>query len=175
MFRLEGLLDSGNVWALWQVETALLQSSILERMRRVEIVGFWHHIPEGGVVNLGALVNLYNLESEFGAVHAVGQQQKGMMAWPYGRVAWEEVCRRRERIQRVVDVLVLATELRSVVVTWKEIGRREGEVDEGWEVRRECLRSLEKLRGWVRFKTGDLLAREDVVEGVTEFVKELNG
>lgn len=173
MWRLEGLLDSANVWALWQVENALLASAVLERIRRVEIVGFWAPVPEGGVVAAGALASLYGLDAGYKAF--AGVEKEEVVPWPYGRVVWEEVRRRRERVQRAVDVLVLARDLRTVVITWKEISRRDGEGDEGWEARREALRPLGKLRGWVRFSTGDSVAPENIVEGLRAFAKELNG
>jgi hypothetical protein len=91
-----------------------------------------------------------------------------------GGPAWEEVERRGKRVGRVVEVLRAASGLRTVVVSWKEVGGREGEVDDGWVVRREVLRPLERLKGVVGFRAGELVAGEEVMGELARYLRELN-
>lgn len=75
---------------------------------------------------------------------------------------------------RVVEVLRAAPRLQTVVVSWKEVSGREGEVDAGWPTRREVLRPLERLKEVVEFRSGDLVAGEEVMGQLTTYLKELN-
>jgi hypothetical protein len=125
----------------------------LSRIRRVEISGFWFKVPGGGVDGVTA----------------------GPATGKYAEAARLEVERRKERMEKAVEVLRLASDLRVVILTWKELGRSSGEWDEGWEARRAVLSPLEGLRiKDVRFEIGEIVAEEDVVACFEEYVRELN-
>src|SRR5215469_2088844 len=130
VWRVEGLLDTGNSWVLSQVEGLLGGSVVWGRLERVEVVCFWQRCW----------------------ARASGVDSGGP--------AWEEVRKRGERVGRVVEVLRAAPGLRTVVVSWKEVRGRDGEVDEGWVARKEVLKSLERLKGIVEFRAGELVAGE---------------
>lgn len=144
MWKVEGILDTRNSWVLSQVEGLLGESVIWGRLERVEVVCFWQQCC--------ARVN--GVDS--------------------GEPAREEVRRRGERLGRVVDVLRAAPGLRTMVVSWKEVRGREGEVDEGWVARRKVLRPLEELKGVVEFRVGELVAGDEVMAELTRYLKELN-
>jgi hypothetical protein len=156
-FRIEGAIDTGNVWCLWQVEEVLGGSDVgialLKRMRKVEICFFWHKLPEGGVSTGPALAN----------------------AGVYGNVIVSEIEKRKDRVQRVIDVLDRAQRLGTILITWKEVPRRKEEEEESgaWEVRRQILSPLEKVQG-VRFLVGDCVSSAAVEAGIDQFVRALD-
>jgi hypothetical protein len=156
-FKIEGAIDTANVWCLWQVEEVLGASEVgmamLRRMRKVELCFFWHKLPEGGVGAGAALANTGG----------------------YGGVVISEAEKRRERVHRAVDVLQRAPCLGTVVVSWKEVPRRREEEEESgaWEVRENVLSPLERLKG-VRFLIGDCVGSAAVEGGIDRFVRTLD-
>jgi hypothetical protein len=143
VWKVEGVLDTENSWALSQVEELLGGSVVWERLERVEVVCFWQRS---------------------------WARANGVDTWG---PASEEVRRKAGRVGRVVDVLRAAPGLRTVVVSWKEVRGREGEVDEGWAARREVLKPLERLKGIVDFRAGELVAGEEMMGELTKYLREL--
>jgi hypothetical protein len=155
VFKFDGLLDPANVWPLWQIEEVLGGSELgrvtLANMRKVELNLFWHLLPNGGVANA--------------AIANVGSK--------YGNLCKSEGDKRVERLGRAVQVLKNAYQLKSVIVTWKEIPARNGEKHPDWELKEKILRSLGALTG-TRIVAGDIVASEEVETAVTALIQELN-
>jgi hypothetical protein len=142
---------------MWQVEEVLAGSevgkAVLSRMRRVELGCFWYRVPGGGVGGMvGALAN----------INAA-----------YGGVCRTEVQKRRERVQRIVEVLQKAERLSVLRVTWKEIPTRKDEEDEEWDVKQGILEPLRGVRV-VRLLPGDIIASDKVEKGLVGFLRELD-
>jgi hypothetical protein len=156
-FQIEGAIDTGNVWCLWQIEDVLggsdLGIALLKRMRKVELCFFWHRLPVGGVSTGPALAN------------AAG----------YGNVVVSEIEKRKERVQRVIDVLERAQSLGTILISWKEVPRWKDEEEEknAWEVRQQILSPLERVKG-VRFLVEDCVASAPVEAGIDQFVRALD-
>lgn len=64
-------------------------------------------------------------------------------------------------------------ELRVVVVSL-----RDASIEGGWELKRALLEPLDRLKGRVNFRIGEIVTviteQDEVVEGIKAFVKELN-
>ncbi|KIW06802.1 uncharacterized protein PV09_02482 [Verruconis gallopava] len=155
VFKFDGLLDPANIWPLWQVEEVLGGSELglvtLANMRKVELNLFWHRLPDGGVANRA----LANSGSD------------------YRTVFKSEIDKRVERLGRAVQVLKRAEQLRTVVLTWKEIPSRSGEEPADWPLKEKVLRTLGALRG-PKFVIGDLVASAIVERSILALIAEWN-
>jgi len=95
--------------------------------------------------------------------------------WHGGAGAERELRAREEGVAALVEVLRGARELRVVVVGWVEGRAWVGDACEAWDVKRRCLEPLVGLRRGVEVRVGEVVAGEDVVEGLKRFVRTLNG
>ena len=152
-FHFEGLLDPGNIVPLYALEEVFATidagRAILRNMRKVELNLFWHRLPGGGI----------------------GSET---VSDTYGAVSMDECDKRVERLERVVQVLRRAEQLRSVTLTWKEIPPRPGE--EGpcdWAMKEKVLQTLGALTG-VRIIEGDLVTSSQTEQSIVAMIRHLN-
>jgi len=159
-FKIQGLLDSMNPWAMWDLEEVLAESKdgkvVLGKVRRIEVGLFWAWLPQ----------------PTFKRVSGENEEVEEII-----RPREEELMRRVERMRRAVDVLKKAGRLTVLTVTWKEVApvRIEGVVEDAWEwdARRAVLEPLKSLAG-VRVVEGDLIAGQVIEEGIRGLLRGMD-
>lgn len=161
VFTVERVIDTFCPWPIFGIEETLAKGmgrGVLEGLRRVRVEVFWQWLPEVGM-SVGSVLGDFGGGGGFECPREM------------------EVRNRIERMERLVDVLCLAGELKFFCLVWREVAplRVEGDEDDfAWEVeaRKRVLEPLRRLSGF-RGLGGDVVAGGEVGVVIGDFLGEM--